>query len=76
MSHKTTVKRKKRDAQKAAIVQRVAKLAGCSTSLVYKVWDGERQNASVEALVMEYVERLPYFENELVKSIQEKVPFN
>lgn len=65
-------KPKKRDAEMAFRVKRVAELTGVTTDLIYKVLRGDRNNEEVFTTYMELKER----DNKLLDEVKKLVPFN
>lgn len=66
-----------RDAERAAIVQKTARICGVSERYVRMVMSGERENDTVVETYMEIQESLISLENNLlVKAAEKAVPLN
>ncbi|MNT76275.1 hypothetical protein D3C72_2152630 [compost metagenome] len=65
----------KRDTERAAIVAQVARITGYKKDYVRRVINGKRHNEQVIALYMEILESKNVTENNLIKAVQQLLPF-
>jgi hypothetical protein len=74
---KNNEKPKTRDSLNAALVDKTVELTGVSKRHVYLVMSGDRYNPTVLNTYMELLEGVnQVFENQMLKAVNELVPFN
>ncbi len=66
----------KRDAERAAIVKRTARITGVSERQVNRVLDTENSNDLVVSVFMEIKESNDQTDNKLLEAVKTLIPFN
>jgi nanoRNase/pAp phosphatase (c-di-AMP/oligoRNAs hydrolase) len=70
-------KQRTKDNQRALIVKKIAEKHGVSTSFVYMVTNGTRENEAILSDYMESFEKVnDVFDNDLLKAVNHLLPFN
>lgn len=70
-------KTKLRDPKKAFLVKKTAELHGVSTSLIYKILSGDRENDEIFMTYMDLKEGIDSLiqENEMLQEVKKLLPF-